>query len=455
MAGTATRRRTWAKNLAKWTAVATLILFMSWWGRAASLRGQLASARAEGMVTTIEELRMAPVPPEENAGPLYRAAAAMANPIWPDLRQLRIACIHLRRGPLPSAQWARAQATIDKIDPSLRLLRKAARLRSVDWRLDWNQGANLDFPEVGEAAGALCAVAELRAWKDPIGAFDDLAAVAKLSNATGKIPSLLGLEVQAIYVQEVVDKAQWILAHQPDSHALWEHARLIVANLGPEPNLRYSIRSELAVSRLAVFRDMIDRGGYDIEQYPPAAAPFANVRVIRHVFEANWVDYWRKVNRILQANESNYATALARIEALEDDLHCPHEGLEINIRWPEAMNRGEMPFISNSVRRAILAIAKRRMLEAAIDAKLVQLRTGRFPRQVSQIDPMDNRPLRVRLLPEGLLIYSVSVDRADDNGIPWTSGANQGNDDSFFVPAKPGVLPANETLRNQLMSVGW
>lgn len=79
--------------------------------------------------------------------------------------------------------------------------------------------------------------------------------------------------------------------------------------------------------------------------------------------------------------------------------------------------------------------ASHRMTEMALAATRYRLEHGHYPTSADQmvpaylpaipIDPFDGKPLRMKTDAEGLLFYSVGVDRIDNGGVELKTGSKQ------------------------------
>lgn len=84
------------------------------------------------------------------------------------------------------------------------------------------------------------------------------------------------------------------------------------------------------------------------------------------------------------------------------------------------------------------------VLRAEIEALLMEHRTGRLPQSIRDlpgvwIDPIDGQPLRMRRSDKYLLIYSISFDEVDNNGLTWDDPA--AGDDYDMVAKIPLQRP--------------
>jgi hypothetical protein len=444
--------RRWAPKLAAWAAVAVVLGLLWWRVSVSTLEAQLNAARAEGLATRVEDLATAPVALAEDPGPHFLAGCAALRSRWRDVGDLRRTSDELRAGPITASEWASAEAAVAAIEPALRHIRKGSLLPAANLRVDWNLGAYLELPNVDQAAEALCAVSRWRAGSNPVAALDELVVAARLSAAIGAVPSLSALSMQSEVVNSVFETTEFVLQQTPITLLVLDKVRRIVSAFGPEVSFRHSIRSELLMTRMSTFRDMFDRGGFDQMNSAswgsaPAAAYLARVAPVRNVFESRLIAYWRAVNRALPEDGSDYLTAFKRIDSLEQQLFGYDSPSGALSRWSELMNRDLVWSTSIAFQRGMESMAKRRLLEAAVETYAFRLRTGHLPSSVKQIDPFSQRPLRLRRTDTGFCVYSVHVDGVDDGGIRQWEGPTR---DSYDLALRGGPqFPGLRTLASR------
>jgi len=129
---------------------------------------------------------------------------------------------------------------------------------------------------------------------------------------------------------------------------------------------------------------------------------------------AAYVRYWTAIVEIAKQPSETHDEALQALRKPEAVLPALLEGL----------TRGEDA--SKFARRFNTAHAELRCAAAALAAERYRLAENRWPAKIEDLvpryldavptDPFDGRPLRLRHLPHGIVMYSVGPDRVDDLG---------------------------------------
>jgi hypothetical protein len=131
----------------------------------------VAEARKAGFVVMPEDIKTGPVPPEQNAAPIYRQLDAYLkqNPTGKTSSVVRRL---LNRTPPTPVELARGRALIAQRAQFFKLIHEAAARPRCDFQRDWSLGPDILFPEYARMrdavrwlvgrAGCCCVTASLR-----------------------------------------------------------------------------------------------------------------------------------------------------------------------------------------------------------------------------------------------------------------------------------------------------
>lgn len=407
-----------------------------------AVRAQLAAVQVEAGARALALVpgRLAGVP---NAAPIYRKAFA-ALPVT-DLA---------RFGDQAEAWEKYDRAAFDPADPAQRefldrqqaglaLLREAAAVPYCSFDRDWSidtSPLDMRMPELHplrHGATLLAYDALARATrKDARGAIDNVAAIFAVARHV-HYPLLLDVLVASAIERTGANALEDVLALGPI-----EPADLARLKIGTDDS----------------FRDRLRRT-FGMEEAWGLAA-FALIATGR----GRSSDELRQATMLDDFGEALLASPVYRVFFLEDDLATYRRHMrtmrEHAGRAPAAMldgfaehdrqlraTRGGgilagllIPAAHRVAFAALDADARRALARTAVAASAYRAKHGRPPEKVGDLvpdflpetplDPFDGRPLRLRKADDGLVIYSLGRDRADDGGEPWDD-ANQAGDLTF------------------------
>jgi hypothetical protein len=394
-------------------ALASKAAFRVWDYLPASQELPAALAKAERMGLPMHAMDLDPNPPvdeSDNAAPTIRAFTAEARASGRfDLD------VPLKKGDL-----AAVEAGLARYDRLLTLAHDAASKPGVDFKRDWDLGPALLLPELADmkvAVKALCARAQVRASKNDMdGAISDLRDALVLSDHAGSDPILIGLLVKiacrAIAYKSVQHvAAQW--ANEPAHLELLE--RLLREPRSPL-DFRKSLHGEVFMG-VAFLRNynvmggekMLTSNGGDLPKIDPRrlrrdgvpGAVKPRAYLARHL--QGWTSVWDKINGDPRAAGKVLDEMGRRTEAQRAKSYA-------------------LAAILNPVfSQAGTTIVKSRADEATTLALVRALKrrgeTGGWPSKLTEIDPFDGKPLRIRAQKDGSVrVYSVGEDGHDDLG---------------------------------------
>lgn len=385
----------------------------------------------------IEAAREARLPPPgENSAEVVRDAATLLPPEDP-----------LRLTPrIPECAWHKAppdphrppQDQVDALAEGLRPLGPALMV-ARQLRDRPRGGVKLDFPRVPAVlaiphtqnarvlAGALRCDAEAAALTgDPDGAIDRALAVLNAGRAVGDEPFLISQVVRLACRRLAARTAVQVLAWGQPADAPLARLQAGLAAEGREPILGWAVRGERAMWS-ATFDAMRAGEGYEPRPW----------KVSGRSPEDRLMFWWR--DGALPGDQAMFLDLMTRFE--RDSRGGPRERIaaadrleaEVHELYATALNgllylgtRHLVPPFKKLVRFEIDGRAELACVCAAIACERFRLRTGRWPADLAELprdllgevptDPYRAGPLRYRRLTDGVAVYSVGFDGADDGG---------------------------------------
>jgi hypothetical protein len=425
------------------------------------LRAAVAEADRLDPGWRFEDLEAArePVSPAENSAPVVLAAGALLPVNWGYTAQ---------RGRTTLANWLLSLPPTKPLDPAevnalrAELAKVAAALDKARQVADRPRGRyavawSADLlgtlmPHLDRQRGLvrlLTVDALLRSRAGDVGgAVRSCRAALNVGRSIGDEPAALSQRVRAACGVDAVRALERTLAVGTlDAQSLQELQGLL-ADEGAQPFLLRAARAD----RISYYQslDLIRT-----RQFNRASYRLANSRL--GVTADEWVDqyragrseaaYLRWSNALVEAGKRPTETQDEALRALpEPTVPLP--------RLVAALSNG-----SDAVKLARsfnLALAEFRCAAAALAAERYRLAEHRWPERLEDLvprylgavpaDPFDGQPLRLRRLPDGLVIFSAGPRRADDRGKPDRKNPDPPGTDPGFrlwdgrqVPGAPGI----------------
>jgi hypothetical protein len=406
-----------------------------------AVKGQLAAVRVEAGA---KAMALLPARPAEgrDAAPVYRRAFAALTPSdqLPALLRDR------------ASAWGKYDRTA--FDPSdreqreflegqqrgLALLREAAALPYCTFDRDWSDETmplDLPLPELPHlrhAATLLGYDALARATRgDGRGALDNVIAIFGLARHV-HYPLLVDLLTSAAIERTGVRALEDVLALAPPKAD--DLARL---NLGAGDPFRQRLRQVFTMEEawgLAAFH-MIATGrartSPDIQQTigPDAVGEWLLGSPIYRVFflEDDLATYRRHLRTMRTLVAQPTPAALEGFDKHEQQLRATRGGgILAGLLIPAAYR---------CLFAALDGDTNRGLVQLGVAATAYKAKNGKYPEKLAQmvpefipevpVDPYDGRPLRLRPVEGGVVVYSVGRDRDDDGGRPAGEGKEDGD----------------------------
>ena len=264
---------------------------------------------------------------------------------------------------------------------------------------------------------------------------EELDVVARISTLMGQEPELIALLVQEGMQAQVCSMlADVIRDHSTDSATLAQ-CKTILADLGPDPNVRWHLGAEFVSGRVAVTWMAKSQGpalfGPDGGGQVTRLSRFSSVRT---VYELRFVQVYHKLFKALsQRPDSIVAMRKAFVDSDTE--------LNGKTNWSYAFVKMIAPEFSSLATQTGEARARRNVLLSGIALLEAKQKTGAFPAAPLGTtgiwqDPFREKPLIYSPSKDGFLIYSVGPDLKDDGGRPRNVKTM---DATYDIPFKFGM----------------
>jgi hypothetical protein len=391
------------------------------------------------------EAARADVPAGENGAALVLAAAAKMPGAWPAAPaaggaglEERLADLAPRERP-DDAELKLLRSELGLVAGALdgaRGLADRPRGRyTVAWSGDLVGTMMTHVQQVREVALMLALDARLRAFDgDRDGALRSCRAELNAGRSLGDEPAPISQFVRASWSRRAVRAVEAVLAQGEASPKSLEGLQRALTEEAEEP-------TQLAAARAS--RVFYDQAFAAMRSGKMTRANFGLRSSVFGPTGDNFIDGSRA--RACQAAYLHYGNELVEIAKLPDDgqqdrlksLTPPSQQLPLLL---DALSRGEDGL---SVWRAFHRTkAELRCAAAALAAERYRLATKHWPERLDELvpdylpavpaDPFDGRPLRLRRLDDGIMVYSVGPDGTDNGGnLDRKDGRTPGTDLGF------------------------
>lgn len=376
------------------------------------------------------EVARAIVPDAENSAPIVLAAAALMPKNWrAGLEIAGAPPLEERLAELPPLQFPdeadlfEMRAALTKVAAALEKARGLADRPRGRYVVAWSDDvigtlvAHVEHPRA--VVPMLTLDALLRGYDgDTEGAVRSCRAALNAGRSLGDEPMTISQLIRAGCALHAVRALERVLATGTASPRTLEEMQHLLADEASQPMLLRSLRD----ARVCYFQplELMRTGKFNRATYKIATSMLGETG-------DGWID--RRHARASQAAYLRWSTAMVEIAKL------PTETQDERLR-ELAMPTQQLPALIagltgradwvKTARKFNQAHAELRCATAALAAERYRLAEGNWPDRLDAlvprylaavpIDPFDGQPLRLRRLDDGLVIYSVGPDRADDAG---------------------------------------
>ncbi|MES2460503.1 MAG: hypothetical protein V4671_07955 [Armatimonadota bacterium] len=395
---------------------------------AATLPAELASAKKEGLPTTLAEMRPnPPVSTTENAAPLYRKMTALYKKESGGDTEKAFFEAHpevLKETPRSTKDDQAIREFLQTRAAFLQITEQAAQKPRCDFARDWSGGLDVAFPEypVMRASARLLMLraALLSDENQPGLALQDVARAANIARHTGSDPTVINALVK-IAIQTIAHRRfiEILQRHGADP-AVLPAAREAAKALSDPIDVRRAFSGEMVLAGETFkeirnspdFTERMRRQGLRI--------PTSNPQVQQQIADA-WqsrsVAYWRKFHSRLSASGGDMLAFEKALKSIQDeeDTNRFAPGYEMNailtyvfLEMPSKLMQAQA---SNHLRQEMLGLLEYKQKTGAFPEALNDL-----PKTTVRTDPFTNQPLKYKKMDNGFVLYSVGNNRKDDGG---------------------------------------
>jgi hypothetical protein len=371
------------------------------------------------------------LPDERNSALLIKQILKEKPANWPAGNVLRRAAVFSpteRLGPDLSKDL---KAELARSPETIRLVRKLADLDQGHAKVNWEQGATSSVLAAIRQTGEIIPIARYDAVlrmeeADFDGALESCRAILIAGRGNDSCKSTMTMVVRLNVGAVCLSEVEGTLAKGEASEPALEAMQNLLENELAQPFLLQSLRGERAICFSTI----------DSNKSDPKRIALMDIG-------AAWgaeTDLWSKIQCIVQspfmgAIEANETLCLESMSDLLGAMKQPEpeqqpafervEALSLDWRQP-ALFRTIMPAVARLRQTYLRWQARFRTTVVAIAAERYRRKHGHWPQKVDELvpdeladvarDPYDGKPLRLKQLPDGLIVYSVGVNGIDDGG---------------------------------------
>jgi hypothetical protein len=378
--------------------------------------------------------------------------------------------------------WPAVIDEVQRHEQDLATLRTALGMPAFDFDLDYSQGFNLLLPHLVSAKQAafwasLAALSGLHEGR-ATNAWEDLETCTVMPRVLAREPLMISQLVR-VAMGQIASGANWEALQSSslreeqlkELQALWESMNFMD---GAEPSLE--MERALAAPTYEQMRSSyatasgMGMGGSSLSMDDLGqvlANPKEGLQALmdRYPRYAMWKWQWSyeeelyhleiqqaalEAVRAFRTNE-NFVSEMTKYQANRANIQKSYKGGE---------NRFMFGFDDGTIEKYLWKLSdlemERQLIVAAIALKRFQLHEGKYPARLQDLapdylatvplDPMDGKPLRYQLKPDGtFLLYSVGEDGVDSGGDPTPSQLSDVRSKSWWK-GRDAVWPSPATL---------
>lgn len=386
---------------------------------AAMLPQERRAMRQAGLLLGPQDLNPAnPIPNSENAAPLYKQIFLSIPARFPKNQQDSLTAI--LKGKATSADRRTLRDLLAALAPQMKLAERAVTLPTCRFPRDYALGPDLKLPEYA-CARSLVRLFAVRAILQnesghPKEALRSVETADSIGRQIGEDPILIGMLVQ-IAIEAIGDRV-WlqIVKSNHDKSDVLQLAAQTDRAVGPPPDLRYFLRSEIVMQSVILKGLRAGRVSSDYAQL--ASLPLVGSKVMVDALEARSLAYWRRFFAVLNdPADKDLMQIYYSVKKLDkDEVSKSNEDISYKI------NAIMAPIYDQLCLKLIRCEAQRRLRRVTLSLIAYHLRTRRFPANLSDLnppaplDPYLDLPLHYRRTANGFVLYSVGDNLKDDGG---------------------------------------
>lgn len=385
-------------------------------GLAAAVEKERAETRRQGIPLEPEDLkRTPPVPPDQNAAPLYREAFRKLPEIPSDTDE---AVFRILMGEAPEPDFTQVAAKFDALEPWLQTVVRATRLPNCDFERDWSKGMYVEFPELAEmrkCAKFLAIRGVIAARQGNAAKFEEsIRAASQLGVHLSQEPILISSLVHISCDQAAQQGIRAALRTNPVNAALLSASKKALLSSFPRPDLRSILGGECVLT-VAAIRRLTNLN----ELFPEASASeslslsSAVTPEMRKAFETQFLRKLRECVQIVAKYDDDY---LLQAEALRG-LVRKKRAIPRIIDLVDTTLFPGIEEVSRSIGRHQAHYELTKAYVSILDFRRTKKRWPKDLAEVGEfVDPFAKAPLKYSPSDGGFTIYSVGADGRDDGG---------------------------------------
>jgi len=412
------------------------------WHRAAANKLERArqAIRGAGLPETLADLVRQPVPDERNAAIPLAEAGRLAKKIPRESPALggkpQAEVADPASGENEQIEALRAALSTPEAAGTLNFARKGAALPTCDFHLDYSKGVCLDLSPMTslfQVSKVLAASARLQASHGkPEGALADIEVMLRISAFFGEAPSILSWLMMAGMDKMAIKALTDVVAKCPDlpPNALDRISRLLEEHrTGAAGALLTSLDSERIVFGGSVFEGILSGStspALVLKNLSLGSSPASFEEMLLTQLSNLYAMPDSPLLLADYARYLEYMTAM-RLSVASPERPLPDVALSITkIPKTAILTRLAAPALGSMGKQLTSYETTLDLAITGIALEKFRMANGTYPASLDElapllahpvpIDPYSGSPLIYKNLPDGLLLYSMGENRADDGG---------------------------------------
>ncbi|MGE0609356.1 MAG: hypothetical protein AB7O62_19850 [Pirellulales bacterium] len=323
--------------------------------------------------------------------------------------------------PLPGQPWSDLEAVeafLQEYQRSLDLLHEAARRGGgARYPTDFSQGINMLLPHaqnLRSAARMLQLQALARAHRgDAHGAAESIRAMWRAGESLEYEPIIISQLVRVAIGGMAAAQLQDFLPVVDFSDNDLRMLQAEFRRYDGQAAIGRSLRGERAIGLIAFD---------DLGNTNPQLASLPGMRLM---LVADKAYYLEQMSRLIEAGDAELPASRTQLQKIDSEIAQAISGSKVQ-KLGKIMTAMLIPALSAATDANYRAVARCRVIDAALAAELYRRQQGTFPAKLDDLvpefmpavplDPFTGTPLKMAVRGSNLVIYSVGADNLDDGG---------------------------------------
>ena len=365
----------------------------------------------------------------KKANPFPHPRKGVSRPAETDFAEWRRALARIKESAKPDPSVSDPEAILkglEFIEPELAEIREALHRPKVFFPVRWDDGLDLALPHIpviqhiGQSLSLKAsAMVELR---DSAGALRDFQAVCDVATKLDQEPLMVIGSVEVNLVERALNTLEKGLNRNLWTPEQLQEIESRLANLNMFRRFMVAITTEQCFTNTALEPLVRAASGRNLRIYTEKTSWVQNLYSSRASF---WRENQLWINRAIEEQAIPWDTTrelwtpLGRGFIVDEIPNFQHS-------WDMSVAAYTLPVFDTAAHTFLFVHDRVRMAGLACALERYRIAKGAYPATLDALvpdflpklphDPCDGQSFRYRLIPEGYLLYSIGIDRVDDDG---------------------------------------